>query len=119
MRIAASALWVGLGLVMAILVPGWPPFLSLAMVIEGHLVFIGGKVGLAAAVLGAGAFGLWIAFVAGVTLFIWPDWQRNWYTWYLALIPAVIVGVTALAAREIRLTTRAPQDGISVSVSSA
>lgn len=118
MRIAASALWVGLGLVMAILVPGWPLFLSLGMVVEGHLVFIGGKLGLGAAVLGVGAFGLWIVFVAGVTLFIWPDWQRNWYTWYLALFPAVMVGVTALAAREIRLTNRAPQ-GISVSGPSA
>jgi hypothetical protein len=111
-RIVAAALWAALGLVMAILVPGWPLFFSLVMVVEAHLIFIGGKVGLGAAALGAAAFGVWVGFVVVVTLFIWPDWQRNWYTAYVALIPAGIVVVTTVAAREIRLTSRGPQKDV-------
>jgi hypothetical protein len=72
MRIVAAALWAGLGFVMVILVPGWPPAFSLAMVIEAHLIFLGGKIGLGAAVLGALAFGLWVGFVLVVTLFTGP-----------------------------------------------
>jgi hypothetical protein len=102
MRIVAAALLASLGFVMVELVPGWPPAFSLVMVIEAHLIFLGGKVGLGAAVMGALAFGLWVGFVLVVTLSIWPDWQRNWYTWILAAIPAGIVVLTVLAAREIR-----------------
>jgi hypothetical protein len=95
-------MWILLGFLMAVVIPGWPLIFSVVMGIEGFLVVLGGSLGRWAAVVGTIALGLWVTWVMVVPVLIWHWWGYLWYTSYLILIPGTIAVVTGLAAREIR-----------------